>query len=116
MTLLELEGLFKSYSVEVKTFHGADISLEKFRQLIVQNLRQPENFVVINYLRRNLGQKGGGHISPIVAYHEPSDRFLILDVARYRYSPVWVKSKTLWEAINTVDSTSGKTRGFILVN
>ncbi len=116
MTLEELGGLFKSYPVVVQTFHGEEVSLEQFRKLAVQNLRQAENFLVVNYLRRSLGQKGGGHISPVAAYHEQSDQFLILDVARYRYSPVWVKAETLWEAINTVDSTSGKTRGFILIN
>ena len=116
MTLEELGGLFKSYPVVVQTFHGEDVSLEQFRKLAVQNLRQAGNFLVVNYLRPSLGQKGGGHISPVAAYHEQSDQFLILDVARYRYSPVWVKAETLWSAINTVDSTSGKTRGFILIN
>jgi len=116
MTLKELGGLFQSYPVVVQTFHGEEVSLEQFRQLTVQNLQQAENFVVVNYLRRSLGQKGGGHISPVAAYDEQSDRFLILDVARYRYSPVWVEAETLWSAMNTVDSASGKTRGFILLN
>ena len=116
MTLEELDKLFKSYQVVTETFHGEEVSLEQFRKFTVQNLRQAGNFVVINYLRPSLGQKGGGHISPVVAYHEQSDRFLILDVARYRYSPVWVKAESLWKAINTLDSTSDKTRGFILVN
>lgn len=116
MTLEELAGLFQSYPVVVQTFHGEDVSLEQFRKLAVQNLQQARNFLVVNYLRPSLGQKGGGHISPVAAYDEQSDRFLILDVARYRYSPVWVKAETLWNAINTVDSTSSKTRGFILIN
>ncbi len=116
MTLEELGGLFRSYQVVVQTFHGEEVSLEQFRKLAVQNLQQAENFVVVNYWRRSLGQKGGGHISPLAAYDEKSDRFLILDVARYRYSPVWVKAETLWKAMKTIDSTSGKTRGFILLN
>ncbi len=116
MTLKELAGLFKSYPVVVETFHGEEVSLEKFRQLAIQNLQQADNFIVVNYLRRSLGQEGGGHISPVAAYDEQSDRFLILDVARYRYSPIWVKAETLWSAMKTVDSTSGQTRGFILVN
>ena len=115
MTLEELGGLFKSYPVDVQTFHGEEIDLEQFRKLAVQNLQQPGNFLVVNYLRRSLGQKGGGHISPIAAYHEQSDQFLILDVARYRYAPVWVKAETLWEAMNTIDSASGKTRGLVML-
>ena len=116
MTLEELAGLLNSYPVNAQAFHGKEVNLAQFRQLIVQNLQETENFVIVNYLRTSLGQKGGGHISPIAAYHEQSDRFLILDVARYRYSPVWVKAETLWNAINTVDSTSGKTRGFIMID
>ncbi len=116
MTLKELAGIFQTYAVKVQTFHGQDTSLEEFRQLAIQNLQQPKNFLVVNYLRRSMGQKGGGHISPVVAYNESSDRFLILDVARYRYSPVWVSASSLWEAMNTVDSTSGKTRGFLMID
>ena len=115
MTLEQLGELFKSYRLRVQTVHGEDVGLAQFRKLTVQNLQQEGNFVVVNYWRRTLGQKGGGHISPIAAYDEQSDRFLILDVARYRYAPVWVKAETLWSAINTVDSASGKTRGFITI-
>lgn len=115
MTLAELAGLFKSYPVAVETFHGEDVSLEQFRELAIQNLHQADNFLVVNYLRRSLGQKGGGHISPVAAYHEQSDQFLILDVARYRYAPVWVKAEALWEAMNTIDSVSGKTRGLVMI-
>ncbi len=42
--------------------------------------------------------------------------FLILDVSRYKYPPVWVKASELWQAMVTVDSVSGKTRGFVLVS
>jgi hypothetical protein len=115
MTLEELGKLFQSYQLEAQAVHGEEVDLAQFRQLIVQNLQQADNFVVVNYLRTSLGQEGGGHISPIVAYHEESDRFLILDVARYRYASVWVKAESLWKAINTVDSVSDKTRGFILI-
>ena len=115
MTLQELAGLFKSYPVAVETFHGEDVSLEQFRQLAIQNLQESGNFLVVNYSRRSLGQKGGGHISPVAAYHEQSDQFLILDVARYRYAPVWVKAEALWEAMNTMDSVSGKTRGLVMI-
>ncbi len=115
MTLEELGKLFQSYQLVARTVRGEEVSLAQFRRQIVQNLQQTDNFIVVNYLRRSLGQKGGGHISPVVAYHQQSDRFLILDVARYRYTPVWVKVETLWKAINTVDPVSDKTRGFVAI-
>jgi hypothetical protein len=44
-------------------------------------------------------------------------RFLILDVSRYKYPPVWVKATDLWKAMDRVDSSgSGKKRGFVLVS
>jgi hypothetical protein len=39
-----------------------------------------------------------------------------MDVSRYKYPPVWVKTADLWKAMNTVDSTAAKTRGFVLVS
>ncbi|MDJ0676236.1 MAG: phytochelatin synthase family protein [Calothrix sp. MO_167.B42] len=116
MTLEQLGGLFASYNVKVKIVHGSEITLEEFRRQVVENLKQPGNYVVVNYLRKAIGQKTGGHISPLAAYNEKMDRFLILDVSRYKYPPVWVKTADLWKAMNTKDSASGKTRGFVFVD
>ncbi|MGB7445295.1 MAG: phytochelatin synthase family protein [Coleofasciculaceae cyanobacterium] len=116
MTLEQLGQLLESYPVQTEVYHGADLTLEKFRSLVVKNLQESGNFVLANYLRRTLGQEAGGHISPIAAYNEATDRFLILDVSRYKYPPIWVEAEELWQAIRTVDSTSGKTRGLVLVN
>ena len=81
----------------------------------MQNLSKRDNFAIVNYLRKTIGQERGGHISPIAAYNQRTDRFLILDVSRYKYPPVWVKAVDLWQAIATVDTDAGKTRGFVLV-
>jgi len=116
MTLDQLGGLLASYGVKVNIYHAADTSLEQFRRLVAENLKQPKNFVVVNYLRKEIGQEKGGHISPLAAYNEQTDRFLILDVSRYKYPPVWVKTTDLWKAMATTDSASGKTRGFVFVS
>ncbi|MGH1395662.1 MAG: phytochelatin synthase family protein [Trichormus sp.] len=116
MTLAELGQLIASYSVDVKVYHAANTSLDEFRTLAAKNLRQPGNFVIVNYLRKEINQERGGHISPLAAYNEQTDRFLIMDVSRYKYPPVWVKTAELWQAMNTVDTVSAKTRGFVLVS
>lgn len=116
MTLDRLGEFLASYPVNVKVYHASEISLEEFRQLVIENLKQPNNFVIVNYLRKAIGQERGGHISPLAAYNEQTDRFLILDVSRYKYPPVWVKASELWQAMATEDSASGKTRGFVLVS
>ena len=116
MTLDELGQLLSGHAVNAQVYHSGDVSLAEFRRLIAENLDQPGNFVIVNYLRSALGQERGGHISPIAAYNAESDRFLILDVARYKYPPVWVDAEDLWQATATMDTSSGKTRGFVLVN
>ena len=115
MTLDTLGELLVSYNVKVKVYHAGDTNLEEFRKLAAENLKQSGNFVIVNYLRKEIGQEKGGHISPLAAYNELTDRFLIMDVSRYKYPPVWVKTADLWKAMNTVDSASGKTRGLVFV-
>ncbi|MGF1486002.1 MAG: phytochelatin synthase family protein [Prochloraceae cyanobacterium] len=116
MTLEEIAGLLESYPVQTEVYHGSEVTLDEFRDLIVKNLQQDDNFAIVNYLRREIGQERGGHISPIAAYDRRTDRFLILDVSRYKYPPVWVKAEELWQATNTLDRVSGKTRGLVLVS
>lgn len=116
MTLEQIGQFLASYNVKPKVYHAADTSLEDFRKQASENLKQPGNFVLVNYLRKEIGQEKGGHISPLAAYNQQSDRFLIMDVSRYKYPPVWVKTADLWKAMATPDSTSGKTRGFVFVS
>jgi hypothetical protein len=116
MTLLQLSQFLEAYPVKATVYYGGDVTLDEFRSLVVQNLGESNNFVLVNYFRSAIGQEGGGHISPVAAYNKETDRFLILDVSRYKYPPIWVKASELWEAIRTVDRTSGKTRGFVLVS
>jgi hypothetical protein len=51
----------------------------------------------------------------IYSYNADSDMFLLLDVSRYKYPPVWVKTEDLFVAMDTEDGTSKLSRGFILV-
>jgi hypothetical protein len=115
MTLDQLGQLLETYPVKAQVYHGDNVSLDEFRKLAIANLQEPNNFILVNYLRKAINQESGGHISPLAAYNEQTDRFLILDVSRYKYPPVWVKAEELWQAMKTIDSASGKTRGFVLI-
>ena len=116
MTLDQLGKLLEAYPVKTEIYHGKKSSLEEFRKIAANILREPNNFVLVNYLRKTIGQETGGHISPLAAYSEKTDRFLILDVSRYKYPPVWVKTLELWNSMNTLDTGSGQTRGFVVVS
>ena len=116
MTLDQLGALLALHPVAVEVHHAADGGLDAFRAAARAALGTNDHFVIVNYLRKILGQQTGGHISPLAAYDEKTDRFLILDVARYKYPPVWVKAYDLFDAMNTPDpSNGGKTRGFVVV-
>ena len=116
MTLDQLGALLALHPVAVEVHHAADGGLDAFRAEARAALESGDRFVIVNYLRKALGQQIGGHISPLAAYDEKADRFLILDVARYKYPPVWVKASDLFDAMNTTDpSNGGKTRGYVVV-
>ena len=116
MTLDQIGGILGSYAVTADVRHAADTSLDEFRKLATEALNTPNRYVIVNYLRRTIGQERGGHISPLAAYDADTDRFLVLDVSRYKYPPVWVEADDLFAAMNTPDSDNGnRTRGFVLV-
>jgi len=116
MTLDQLSALLATQPVEVEVHHAADAKLDTFRSTARDYLGKEGHFVVVNYLRKAIGQEKGGHISPLAAYDAETDRFLILDVSRYKYPPVWVKAAELFDAMNTTDADNqNRTRGFVLV-
>jgi len=61
--------------------------------------------VVANFSRQTLGYTTSpfaGHCSPLVAYHEASDSFLVMDVAIKSWEPVWVPTATLFKGMDTL--------------
>ena len=104
----------RDYGFQLRQFadlfekHGAKVIIrvideqadfKKMKQEILENLERRDDYVAVNYKRSALGQAGGGHISPIGAYHEDSDSFLIMDVIPSISEWVWVKADFLFEAM-----------------
>lgn len=117
ITLDQIGQLLAVQPVDVTVRHASDSNLDTFRSEVSSYLAQPGHFVLANYFRNALGQQKGGHFSPLAAYDKDSDRFLILDVARYKYPPVWVKAEELFAAMNTKDSDNeDKSRGYVLIS
>ena len=117
MTLDQLGQILKLHPVAVDVHHAAAGGVDEFRKLASDYLASRNHIVIVNYLRKSLGEERGGHISPLGAYDEKADRFLILDVARYKYPPVWVKTTDLFDAMNTTDpDNDNKTRGYVLIS
>jgi hypothetical protein len=116
MTLDQIGGIAAAWGLNAAVHHAADSSLEEFRQLVRTSLATGDQYVVVNFLRSAIGEEKFGHISPLAAYDADTDRFLLLDVARYKYPPVWISAAELFAAMNTADSDNDNhTRGYVIV-
>lgn len=115
MTLQQIADVLQSHPATVRVVYAGESSLDEFRALASKNLATPGDYVIINYERSEIGQEFMGHVSPLGAYDAKTDRFLVMDVARYKYPPVWVEAAALFRAMSTKDITSGHTRGMLLV-
>ena len=80
---------------------------------LVRNLQQPNDYAIVNYRREAVGQRGGGHISPLGAYDAASDSFLVLDVNPAAAGWVWMPAATLIKGMRTFDTVEN--RGYVLV-
>jgi hypothetical protein len=116
LTLDQLRQFLEVWSANPTIHYGSALSLPQFRNLITSTLSNPNQRIIVNFDRKGLGQIGHGHFSPIGAYDSKSDSVLILDVAKYKYPPVWTKTSDLFAAIQGIDSTSGKSRGLVRIS
>ena len=116
MSLAEVGDLLKAHGCRVTVVYAADSSVEKLRQHGVQALSHADSSsaIIVNYHMETLGQGVVcGHHSPLGAYHADTDRFLLLDVWPDT-SECWATATSLYTAMNTVDSDTGKTRGYCI--
>ncbi len=114
MSLRDFGKALIAHDVRATVRYAQDTDLDGFRAEAAAVLDAPERFVAVNYQRSALGKEAGGHTSPLAAYNGATDRFLILDVARYRYPPVWVGAAALFEAM-AAKTGGGVSRGYVIV-
>lgn len=116
MLLAEVAKVLEAYGATVELHQASSSSAGTFREFAVRYLREPGHHVIVNYSRSSLGQDGRGHTSPLGAYDAETDRFLILDVARYRSPAIWITSDHLFAAMAAPKSPgSAQSRGFLLI-
>lgn len=114
LQLHQLAGMLEAHGLAVtKKVVDGTAGEEAIRKELAENLKNPGDFVLVNYARKSLDQKGGGHISPLGAYDEKSDSFLVLDTNPNTASWVWVTTKDLVAAMNTKDTIEN--RGYLVV-
>ena len=82
MTLAQLGAVLGTFPVKVEVFHACENNNEDaFRKAAKAVLNDHDKYLISNFLRTAVGQVGAGHFSPIAAYHEKTDSFLVYDVA-----------------------------------
>ena len=74
-TLDQLGALVAYHGLSGEVHHAGDETLDAFRAHARAALSARDRYVIINYLRKALGQQIGGHISPLAAYDEKQDKF-----------------------------------------
>ena len=79
----------RDWNISTTHVNPNNVSVEQIRQDIVSALMNPFQRVLVHYDRSVLGQEGTAHFSPLGSYSKKRDSFLILDVAKYKYPPVW---------------------------
>jgi hypothetical protein len=116
MTLDQLGDALQDFPVKVERYHADDLTLAQFRALIRSATGTPSRFALLNYHRKEIGEVGGGHWSPLAAYDAATDSVLVLDVARYKYPAVWVPLAQLFAGARAVDADSRRARGLLIVS
>ena len=112
--LRQLAGMLAAQGLDVKLRVLSDsLKDTTVREELKQNLKTEGDYVIVNYSRPVLGQQGSGHISPLAAYDQKSDSFLIMDVNSTDQRWVWVKAPALLASMRTPDTQEN--RGYLLV-
>lgn len=115
LSLEELHSLLESLPLKIAKYKAQDLTIEEMRTLLISSLKNPNHGILALYQRKELMQIGGGHWSPIAAYDAASDSFLLMDVARFKYPPVWINADAFLKSMQT-SSTYGESRGFLIID
>jgi len=112
--LRQLDELLRAHGLATRLVIVDDKLADKeIRADLADNLRRSGDYVIVNYRRDALGQRGGAHISPLGAYDADSDAFLVMDVNPTSAGWVWVPTPSLIKGMRTLDTIEN--RGYILV-
>lgn len=106
LNLDQLARKMRLHLLKVSVHHATETGekpLRRFRHDLMAFLNDPDSVVIANFYGRALGKQGGGHISPLVAYHPQTDSCLVMDVAGHKYPWFWVRVETLYDAMHTKD-------------
>lgn len=112
--LRQFDELLRAHNLVTRAVVVDDsMSAAQIRAELIDNLSRGGDYAIVNYRREAVGQRGGGHISPLGAYDAQSDSFLVLDVNPASAGWVWMPTETLVKGMRTFDRVEN--RGYILI-
>lgn len=111
----QLDELLRANGAQTRLVIASEQKPDKeIREDLIDNLRRAGDYVIVNYKRESVGQKGWAHLSPIAAYDGESDSVLVMDVNPTTAGWVWMPLATLIKGMRTFDTVEN--RGYILVS
>uniref|UniRef100_H2ZEH9 glutathione gamma-glutamylcysteinyltransferase n=1 Tax=Ciona savignyi TaxID=51511 RepID=H2ZEH9_CIOSA len=90
-------------------------SIDEFRNKVKDVTKSSTAAIICSFSREVLSQSGTGHFSPIGGYHPETDSVLMLEPARFKYPLFWIPISLLWDAMNTKDTDTGVSRGYMVL-
>jgi len=96
------------------------LPLQEFRDDVKTSCSSNDTVILLNYSRGFFNQTGTGHFTTIGGYNEAEDLILIMDTARFKFPPHWVKVANMWLAMKEIETasdgfTENMPRGYMLV-
>ena len=117
ITFDEFSCMARLNGAHVSEYRASDTSYEQFiNEVELVTAGGVKKSLIATFSRKYLGQTGDGHFSPIAAYNQKRSLVLILDVARFKYPPYWVRTDRMWEAMGLLDEETGLSRGYFLLS
>lgn len=92
-------------------------NVDEFRKFARDYMMRPTTGLIAHYDLIGLGYEdvSGSRFSPIAAYDEVNDRFLLMNLWE-KSEPGWVTSETLFDAMSVVDENSNLPRGLLHIH
>ncbi len=116
LTLQQLADIADCYPCHSELIFASQLSKEQLRAKFIDCLIDSDCFIIANYDRSVILQKGRGHFSPIGAYDSRRQLVLILETSRYRYGPQWVAVDAMCSAMCSLASNESESRGFLVLH
>jgi hypothetical protein len=117
LSLKELKDLIESHQAKVTiTYPSEENQVNEFRKVLKSVCAKEDEFLICHFRSNLMGGIPAGHISPLAAFHEPTDSVLILDVAGHKGPWYWAPVTSLYQAMAFPYDTQPKGGGYLVVS